>query len=71
MPSIYVDIDLGEFETRDLIKELEKREVSLGGKYEDQTSLLEKIHAAFCLNHQDQVLELTKQLIYNTLGHTV
>ena len=75
MPYVYkeveVDIDLSDFETGDLIEELETRgELPISsGPYESK-ELVEQIWMKRRMGNQDYQHELD-QLIYNVTGHII
>ena len=75
MPYVYkeveVDVDLSDFETGDLIEELETRgELPISsGPYESK-ELVEQIWMKRRMGNQDYQHELD-QLIYNVTGHIV
>lgn len=75
MPYVYkeveVDIDLSDFETHDLIEELETRgELPISsGPYESK-ELVEQIWMKRRMGNQDYQHELD-QLIYNVTGHII
>ncbi|GAA4493639.1 hypothetical protein [Pseudaeromonas paramecii] len=69
--SVDVDVDLDEFDTQDLIDELERRGKELGHRGADCSELLDKIHAALCLNSVDQLIPLARELIYQSSGRVV
>jgi hypothetical protein len=66
---IEVDVDISEFETEDLLDELESRG-SLPVEESFDKELLEKIWIKRRLNNHDYQTELD-QLIYQVLGHVV
>ena len=75
MPYVYkeveVDVDLSDFETGDLIEELETRgELPISsGPYESK-ELVEQIWMKRRMGNQDYQHELD-QLIYNVTGHII
>lgn len=68
---IEIEVDLSDFETKDLVEELASRE-SLPGSAEDYTSkeLLEAIWMKRRIKNDNYQEELD-QLIYQMLGHVV
>jgi hypothetical protein len=69
MPTVYteveVDVDLQDFETEDLVEELEARGI------QGSHSRLQELHDAYILNRHSEVDALLKQLIYESLGRIV
>ena len=67
---VEVDVDMSEFDTDDLIEELESRgSLPVEGSF-DSKELVEKIWMKRRLNNHDYQTELD-QLIYQVLGHVV
>jgi len=65
-----VDVDITEFDTEDLLDELEARGSLPAAANFDAKELLEKIWMKRRLNNHDYQTELD-QLIYQVLGHVV
>jgi hypothetical protein len=67
---VEVDVDISEFETEDLLDELEARgSLPVEGSF-DSKELVEKIWMKRRLGNHDYQTELD-QLIYQVLGHVV
>ena len=68
---VEIEVDLSEFDTKDLVEELASRE-SLSGSAEDDTAkeLLEAIWLKRRIKNDNYQEELD-QLIYQMLGHVV
>ena len=75
MPSITVnvdvDVELDDIDTQDLIDELNSRGHQLGFKENDNNELLEKIYQALVSNNHDQLIALSRDLVFNTIGRIV
>lgn len=71
MPTIYVDVDLVEFDTADLIDELNRRKKEMGNRGADCSELLDKIHACLCLDQLTNLPDLYRQLVYEATGRIV
>ena len=67
---VEVDIDISDFDTEDLLDELESRGELPAEASFDAKELLEKIWMKRRLGNHDYQTELD-QLIYQTLGHVV
>jgi len=67
---VEVDVDMSEFDTDDLIEELESRGFLPVEESFDAKELLEKIWMKRRLNNHDYQTELD-QLIYQVLGHVM
>lgn len=67
---VEVDVDISEFDTEDLLDELEARGSLPAEADFDAKELLEKIWMKRRLNNHDYQTELD-QLIYQVLGHVV
>jgi hypothetical protein len=67
---VEVDVDISEFDTKDLLDELEARGELPGDTDENAKELIEKIWIKRRLGNQDYQTELD-QLIYHVLGHLV
>jgi hypothetical protein len=69
MPTVYteveVDVELDDFETDDLIEELERRGEFAGG---DSKELVEEMYEAYKLGKHDQVDTMLKTLFYEVAG---
>ena len=75
MPTITVnvdiDVELDDIDTQDLIDELNRRGHQLGFKENDNNELLEKIYQALVSNNHDQLIALSRDLVFNTIGRIV
>ena len=69
--NIDVDVELDEIDTQDLIDELQSRGHQLGFKEIDNNELLEKIYQALVSNNQIQLIALSRDLVFNTIGRIV
>ena len=72
MPTLYteVDVDLSDFDTEDLIEELESRGSSALNNESNAKDLVEKIWLKRRMGNNDYQTELDK-LIYTVLGKIV
>lgn len=72
MPTVYteVDVDLSDFDTEDLIEELESRGSSALNNESNAKDLVEKIWLKRRMGNNDYQTELDK-LIYTVLGKIV
>ena len=72
MPTVYteVDVDLSDFDTEDLIEELESRGSSALNNESNAKDLVEKIWLKRRIGNNDYQTELDK-LIYTILGKIV
>ena len=75
MPTITVnvdiDVELDDIDTQDLIDELNSRGHQLGFKENYNNELLEKIYQALVSNNHDQLIALSRDLVFNTIGRIV
>jgi hypothetical protein len=62
---VEVDVDLKDFETDDLIEELESRGECVVG---DSKELVEEMYEAYKLGKHDRVDEMLKTLFYEVAG---
>lgn len=69
--NVDVDVELDDIDTQDLIDELERRGHQLGFKESDNTELLEKIYQALVANDKIQLIALSRDLVFNTIGRIV
>ena len=67
---VEVEVDISEFDTEDLIEELEERGEWTGSGSSDSKELLEKVWMKRRMGNNDYQKELD-QLIYRVLGHIV
>ena len=65
-----VEVNLGDFDTKDLIEELQDREAMPSEGYFDAKELLEAIWLKRRLGNNDYQTELD-QLIYQVLGYAI
>lgn len=69
--NVDVDVELDDIDTQDLIDELQSRGHQLGFKESDNNELLEKIYQALVTNDQIQLIALSRDLVFNTIGRIV
>ena len=69
--NVDVDVELDDIDTQDLIDELNNRGHQLGFKENDNNELLEKIYQALVSNNHDQLIALSRDLVFNTIGRIV
>ena len=69
--SVDVDVDLDEFNTSELIDELNRRGKEMGNRGADYSELLDKIHASLCLDQLANLPDLCRQLVYEATGRVV
>lgn len=69
--SVDVDVDLYDFDTADLIDELNRRGKEMGSRGADCSELLDKIHACLCLDQLTNLPDLSRQLVYEATGRIV
>jgi hypothetical protein len=69
--NVDVDVELDDIDTQDLIDELQSRGHQLRFKESDNNKLLEKIYQALVTNDQIQLIALSRDLVFNTIGRIV
>jgi len=69
--SVDVDVDLDDFDTSDLVAELNRRGKEMGSRGVDCSELLDKIHASLCLDQLTNLPDLCRQLVYEATGRIV
>lgn len=69
---VEVEVDLSDFDTEDLISELEDRNVSWTGPNSSTAGeIIEKLHIAYTLKQTNQIDGLLRDLFYQALGRIV
>lgn len=63
---VEVEVDVSEFDTEELMDELESRKVAIFN-----TQLIQNLHDAYILNKTSEVDKLLKDLFYTVLGRIV
>lgn len=66
--TVDVEVSLDDFETDDLVAELESRNVSFGGATEDAVSTLSELHYALKFGLNDKALEVARRYVNDQLG---
>lgn len=61
-----VDVELSDFESNDLIKELRDRKIEV-----PDSITVEKLYNAYVLKQHDRVDELLRELFYETIGRII
>jgi len=70
---VEIDVELSDFDTEDLIEELEVRGINVPdedviGQKSPTNLQIEELYIAYTLKQTDKVDELLRELFYDTLG---
>ena len=65
-----VDIDMDEFDTEELIEELERRKIMVYDPHEHD-DMLEKMHVAYSHGKTDELIKMMPEFFWRVMGRLV